>query len=29
MATLVIPEPNEKQKQCLAAHQKYIGYGGA
>lgn len=29
MATLNIPEPNEKQKMCLAAHQKYIGYGGA
>lgn len=29
MAELYIPEPNEKQKICLASTYRHIGYGGA
>lgn len=29
VATIVIPEPNDKQKQFFCAKQKHVGYGGA
>lgn len=29
MATITIPEPNEKQKLFFRARKKYIAYGGA
>lgn len=29
MATIYIPEPNDKQKKFLSAKEKYVGYGGA
>lgn len=29
VATIVIPEPNDKQKKFFCAKQKHVGYGGA
>lgn len=29
VATIVIPEPNDKQKQFFCAKYKHVGYGGA